>query len=81
MYAVVKTGGKQHRVAEGDTVVVERLEGDVGDTVELADVIMLGTDKGAVAGKAKLAKAKVHATIVEQHKDDKVVVFKFRKPA
>ncbi len=79
MYAVVKTGGKQHRVAEGDVVVVERLDGDVGETVELADVIMLGTDKGAVADKGKLAKVKIHATILDQYKDDKVIVFKFKR--
>jgi large subunit ribosomal protein L21 len=79
VYAVVKTGGKQHRVAEGDVVVVERLDGDVGETVELAEVIMLGTDKGAVADKGKLAKVKIHATILDQYKDEKVIVFKFKR--
>lgn len=79
VYAVVKTGGKQHKVAEGDTLVVERLPGDVGETIELAEVILLGTEKGAVTEKASLKKATVHATIVEQGKDDKVIVFKFKR--
>lgn len=79
VYAVVRTGSKQHRVAEGDTVIVERITGEAGDSVELTDVMLISTDKGTVADRAALAKAKVHATIVGQVKDDKVLVFKFRR--
>ncbi len=78
MYAVVKTGGKQERVSAGDIVVIEKIPGDVGDSVELSEVIMLGGDGKSVLSREALAKAKVIATIVEQARDDKVLVFKYK---
>jgi len=75
MFAVIKTGGKQYKVASNDVLSVEKLEGAVGDKVEFGDVLMAGGKIGAplVAG------AKVLAEIVKQFRDDKVVIFKKRR--
>lgn len=77
MFAVVKTGGKQYRVAKDDMVVVEKLTGEVGDVVELSDVLMLGEDgKAPAVGAPLVDKAAVFAEVIEQGRDDKVIVFK-----
>jgi large subunit ribosomal protein L21 len=75
MFAVVRSGGKQYKVASGDVISVEKLEGNAGDKVELGEVLMAGNKIGAplVAG------AKVLAEIVKQFRDEKVVIFKKRR--
>ena len=78
MYAVIKTGGKQYRVSEGDRLRVEKLEGAVGDTVELAEVLMLGGDKVSI-GQPLVTGAKVSAEIVSQGLGKKIIVFKMRR--
>ncbi len=78
MYAVVATGGKQLKVAEGDVVAVEKLDAEVGSTVDL-DVIFLADDENIVADPASLEKAKVVVEVVEHFKGDKVMIFKFKK--
>lgn len=78
MYAVIKTGGKQYKVSEGDLVKVEKLEGAVGDTVELGDVLMVGGEEVQI-GTPLLPGAKVTARIVEQDKDKKILVFKSKR--
>lgn len=78
MYAVIKTGGKQYRVSEGDTLRVEKLDGDVGAKVELTEVLMLGGDKVSV-GKPLVKGAKVTAEIVAQDRAKKIIVFKMRR--
>ena len=78
MYAIVATGGKQYKVEEGDTIEVEKLEGEVGTSVELP-VVLLVTDKAIVSDAKKLAKSSITAEIVDQFKGEKVVVFKFKK--
>jgi large subunit ribosomal protein L21 len=78
MYAVIKTGGKQYRVTEGDRLRIEKLPGDVGSAITFDEVLMLGGDKVAV-GKPLVAGAKVMATIVAQDRAKKVIVFKFRR--
>ncbi|RPF70825.1 50S ribosomal protein L21 [Aurantiacibacter spongiae] len=75
MFAVVRTGGKQYRVAEGDKIAVEKLAGDAGDTVELGDVLLAGEG----ADLADVAKVTVSAEIIAQAKSEKVVVFKKRR--
>ena len=77
-YAVVQTGGKQHRVEEGSRIRVEKLPGAVGDTIELDEVLMLGGDKVAV-GTPTVAGASVSAKIVDQGRGNKVIVFKFER--
>lgn len=78
MYAVIRTGGKQYRVSEGDRLRVEKLPGDVGSKVELDEVLMLGGDKVSV-GKPLVEGAKVSAEIVSQDRAKKLVIFKFRR--
>lgn len=78
MYAVVKTGGKQYKVSEGDLLKVEKLEGAVGDTVELNEVLMVGGDTVTI-GTPLVPSATVVGTIVEQGKDKKILIFKSKR--
>ena len=78
MYAVIKTGGKQYRVSEGDTIRVEKLPGDVGGKVEFDQVLMVGGEKVAV-GKPLVAGAKVVAEITAQDRAKKIIVFKLKR--
>jgi large subunit ribosomal protein L21 len=78
MYAVIKTGGKQYRVSEGDRIRVEKLAGDTGSSVTFEEVLMIGGEKVAV-GKPLVKGAKVTATIVTQDRAKKVIIFKFRR--
>ena len=78
MFAVIRTGGKQYRVAKDDVITVEKLEGDVGATVTLADVLMTGEGARAKLGDA-LKGVAVTAEIVEQGLGDKVIIFKKRR--
>ncbi len=79
MYAIIKTGGKQYQVATGDQVRVEKLPGNVGDTVELDDVLLVVENGNTVVGKPIVDGAKVKATISEQGKHRKINVFKKKK--
>ena len=79
MYAIVRTGGKQYQVAAGDTLRVEKLQGQVGDTVELSDVLLVADGDNIRVGTPALEGARVVAKIVEQGKSKKVLVFKKKK--
>ena len=79
MYAVIATGGKQYRVSEGDKVRVEKLSGDAGAKVVLDNVLMLGDGEQSKLGAPVVKGAKVEAEIIEQGRDKKVVVFKYKK--
>ncbi len=79
MYAIVKTGGKQYKVAAGDTLRVERIAGDTGSMVELTDVLMVTTDQEVKVGKPTVAGAKVVGEIVEQDRAKKILVFKSKR--
>jgi len=79
MYAVIKTGGKQYKVAEGDRLVVEKIEGEAGDQVVFGDVLMLGGDNGVTVGSPLIDGAQVIGELVELRKGDKVLVFKKRR--
>lgn len=77
MFAVIRTGGKQYRVAKDDTIVVEKLLGDPGAMIELSDVLMIGGDgKAPTVGTPVIDKAAVFAEVVEQSRADKIIVFK-----
>lgn len=78
MYAVIRTGGKQYRVAQGDTLRVEKLPGDVGASITFEEVLMTGGDKVNV-GKPLVAGAKVEAQITAQDRAKKIIVFKMRR--
>lgn len=79
MYAVIKTGGKQYRVEQGDTLAIERLEGDTGTQVSFGEVLLVGSDNETKIGRPLLAGASVTGTIVEQGRAKKIIVFKFRR--
>ncbi|MCJ9427870.1 50S ribosomal protein L21 [Kordiimonas marina] len=79
MFAVVKTGGKQYRVAEGDVIKVEKLAGDAGATVTLDEVLMVGDEKGVKVGEPLIDGASVTATVLEQKKDKKIIIFKKKR--
>ena len=76
MYAVIKTGGKQYRVQPGDTIVVEKLDGDAGSSVNFGEVLMLGGDNGVTLGAPLIDGAIVAATLIETRKGEKVKIFK-----
>lgn len=80
MYAVIKTGGKQYRVAANELVTVEKLTGDAGSKVEFTEVLMLGGGSGdAKVGAPAVQGAKVIAEVVEQGRAAKVIAFKKRR--
>ncbi len=79
MYAVIKTGGKQYRVAANDKVIVEKIDGEAGAAVEFTEVLMLGGDGTATVGTPMIAGAKVLGEVVEQGRADKVIAFKKRR--
>ncbi len=79
MYAVVRTGGKQYRVAPGHIVEVEKLEGNVGDSIALDDVLMIVDDAGDVQiGQPQIEGATVAAKITGQYRGEKIMVFRYR---
>ena len=77
MYAIIATGGKQYRVSEGDLIKVEKLEGNAGDTVTFDQVVAV-SDGSLKVGK-DVAKASVSATVVEQGRGKKVIVYKYKR--
>lgn len=79
MYAVIRTGGKQYRVASGDTIRVESLPAQVGSEVTLSDVLMVGANEAVKVGAPLVAGAEVKATVVHNGRGDKVQIFKMRR--
>jgi large subunit ribosomal protein L21 len=79
MYAVIETGGKQYRVAAGETIQIERLPGDVGAEVEFDKVLAVSKAPDQMLAGPEVAGAKVKGTITEHCRGDKVIVFKFKR--
>jgi large subunit ribosomal protein L21 len=79
MFAVIRTGGKQARVSPGDSIRIEKLEGAVGDTIELSEVLLVGEDGGPRVGTPLVEGAKVVGTITAQDRADKITVFKMKR--
>ena len=79
MYAVIKTGGKQYRVAPGDTIRIERVSGDVGEKVTFGSVLAVHTDEKKILHGDDASKASVTGKIVEQGRGKKLTVLKFKK--
>ena len=79
MYAVIRTGGKQARVAPGDSIRVEKLEGSVGDPVELSEVLLVGDEGEPRIGTPLVEGAKVVGTITAQDRGPKITVFKMKR--
>ncbi len=79
MYAVIKTGGKQYRVSEGETLQVEKLVGDPGDEINFDEVLLVGGGDATKVGKPIVDGAKVTAEIMSQDRGKKIIVFKMRR--
>ena len=79
MFAVIRTGGKQARVAPGDSIRVEKLDGAVGDTIELSEVLLVGDEGDSRIGTPLLEGAKVVGTITAQGRAPKITVFKMKR--
>ena len=78
-YAIIKTGGRQFRVAEGDTIDVDLLDVDPGKTATFGEVLMFADGKDVTHGSPLISGAKVIAEVVEQCKDKKVIAFKYKR--
>ncbi|GGI96193.1 50S ribosomal protein L21 [Alicyclobacillus cellulosilyticus] len=78
MYAIIETGGKQYRVAEGDRIRVEKLAAEPGTTVTLDKVLLVSGPNGLRVGNPVVAGAKVTAEVLEHGKGKKIVVFKYK---
>lgn len=78
MYAVIATGGKQYKVAEGDIIFVEKLNAATGDTVTFDEVVVVNNDKDILCGD-KVANAKVTAEVVGEGKGKKIIVYKYKR--
>ena len=79
MYAVIKTGGKQYKVAAGEKIKVEQIAADVGQEIVIDQVLAVGDGAGLQVGTPLVAGASVKATVVAQGKHDKVHIFKMRR--
>jgi len=79
VYAIVRTGGKQYRVEQGATIYVELLEADAGSQVTFDDVLAVGAEADLRVGTPRVAGASVVGTVVEQGRDSKIRVFKYKK--
>ena len=80
MYAIVKAGGKQYKVSNGDIIKIDKIDGEVGKVVFFEDVIMVVDDKSKIeVGRPILTYVKVSGEITKQTKGNKIVVFKFKR--
>ena len=79
MYAVIKTGGKQYRVAQGDEVKIERLSGEVGDSVTFDQVLLTSDGEDVKVGQPFVENSRVVGQIMQQDKDKKIIVSKYKK--
>jgi len=79
MFAVIKTGGKQYKVAENDEIIVERLDGEAGAQVTFDEVLVLGGEKGSTIGAPTVTGASVVGEVSEQRRGDKVIIMKKRQ--
>ena len=80
MFAVIKTGGKQYKVAKDSRIKVEKIEGDLGSKIEINQVLLLGEDsKTSFVGTPTVKGAKVTAEIIDHFRDDKIIIFKKKR--
>lgn len=79
MFAIIKTGGKQYKVTANDVIMVEKLNGVSGDLIEFKDVLMMGQGDSVKVGAPLVSNATVCGTVLEQIRDDKIIIFKKKK--
>ncbi|WP_339059910.1 50S ribosomal protein L21 [Tepidibacillus marianensis] len=78
MYAIIKTGGKQFKVQEGDTIYIEKLPANEGETVQFEEVLMVSKDSGLVVGTPTVANATVTGKVEKHGKGKKIIVYKYK---
>jgi len=81
MYAIIATGGKQYRVSEGDVIFVEKLAGEIDETLVFTEVLTIVAEDDVKVGTPFLEGAKVTATVMKQGKDKKILVYKYKSKA
>jgi len=79
MYAVIRSGGKQYKVAPGQTIRLEKVAGDAGSKVELGDVLLVENEGNVQVGSPLVANAKIQATVLEHDRAKKILVFKKKR--
>ena len=79
MFAVIKSGGKQYKVAKNDVIRVEKLDAEAGASIDLNKVLMVGDDKSQTVGVPLVDGASVSATVLEQMRDRKIIIFKKKR--
>jgi large subunit ribosomal protein L21 len=79
MFAVIKSGGKQYKVAKDDVIRVEKLDAEAGASIDLSEVLMVGDDKSQTVGVPLVDGASVSATVLEQMRDRKIIIFKKKR--
>ncbi len=79
MYVILRQGGHQYRVSPGDVIQVEKIEVEKGETIELEDVLLIGTDSGVEIGEPRVTGASVKAKVLRQDKAKKIDVYKFKR--
>ena len=79
MYAIIRTGGKQYRAEVGQSIDVDRLPNEVGDSLEITDIMLVGDEDNTVIGQPLIDGAVVKATVVEQFRGKKILVYKYRQ--
>ncbi|MCY4069943.1 MAG: 50S ribosomal protein L21 [Chloroflexi bacterium] len=79
MYAIIRSGGKQYRAEVGATIDVDRLPNDVGDSIEIGDVLLVANGDDTVIGQPRVEGASVSATVVDQFRGKKIIVYKYRQ--
>ena len=79
MYAIIRTGGKQFKISPGDTIRVEKITGQAGETVEMKDVLFFAEGENVLAGKPLLPNVKVLGEILAHHRAKKVIIFKKKR--
>ena len=79
MYAVIKTGGHQYKVAEGEQLKIEKIEGNAGDTLKFSEVLLVNKGEDYVFGAPTVANVSVDAVIEEQTRNEKIIVFKYKR--
>lgn len=79
MYAIIRSGGKQYRAEVGGTIDVDRLPQEVGESIEISDVLLFANDDDTRIGQPQIDGASVTATVIEQFRGKKVIVYKYRQ--
>lgn len=79
MYAIIHTGGKQYKISQGDVLRIEKIPGDVGKPISFDHVLMFSDDENILIGRPSLDNITVKGHIVEQGKDRKIIVFKYKR--